>query len=66
MTNDRALVASRCLTGPGGAIDFGHDGPVVGSTTTCGAGEYCCNPACNQCVPVVITGCGPCLADAAA
>jgi hypothetical protein len=47
--------------GAGGAIDGGL---VACGTTACGAGEYCCNPACNQCVPVGITGCGPCLLDA--
>jgi hypothetical protein len=52
--------------GTGGAVDAGGDATVVCGTTACGAGEYCCNPACNQCVPVGITGCGPCLADAAA
>ncbi len=52
-------------TGTGGAIDSGQDGATACGHTTCGAGEYCCNSACSMCVPLGITGCGPCPPDAA-
>jgi hypothetical protein len=52
--------------GTGGTVDAGGDGTIVCGTATCGAGEWCCNSACSMCVPVGITGCGPCPADAAA
>ena len=51
-------------TGCGGT-DAAQDGPVVCGSTTCAAGEYCCNPPCSMCAPIGYGCVQGCATDAA-
>lgn len=51
-------------TGCGGT-DAAQDGPVVCGSTTCAAGEYCCNPPCSMCAPIGYGCIQGCATDAA-